>query len=214
MTKICNQCKVLLDLQFFYKDKRNSDGCRGICKTCHNVKSQKWFAKNPIKTRKYRKKCREQQIEKYRKKGREYWTLRPDYLKRQNKQRRENFKQKDSQKRKEYYKTNQEKLKNYSKDWRKENPSKVLAQTSKRRAARIEATPPWLSKEHLAEIEEMYILAKELSWLFEGEKLEVDHIIPLQGKYVRGLHVPWNLQLLSEKMNRKKYNNWKKEDCE
>ena len=51
----------------------------------------------------------------------------------------------------------------------------------------------------------MYILIQEIQWLSE-EKLQVDHIIPLRNKNVSGLHVPWNLQILSESDNITKSN--------
>ena len=66
-------------------------------------------------------------------------------------------------------------------------------------------TPTWLTKDQLEEIEQFYIDAKELQWLAE-EPLHVDHIVPLNGRNVSGLHVPWNLQILSRTANIKKSN--------
>lgn len=71
--------------------------------------------------------------------------------------------------------------------------------------SKLHSMPPWLTEIQLSEIEQFYILAKELQWLSD-KPLEVDHIVPLQGKNVSGLHVPWNLQILPQNLNRRKNN--------
>lgn len=87
------------------------------------------------------------------------------------------------------------------------NRDKYNALASKRRAAQLFRTPKWLSKSQQKEIEYFYSLAKELQWLSNPtDPLTVDHIIPLQGKNVSGLHVPWNLQILPRAVNSRKFN--------
>lgn len=91
------------------------------------------------------------------------------------------------------------------KAYKQANPEKVTAMTAKRRSQKMQATPKWMAKTDFAAIEEWYKLAKELRWLSE-EPLHVDHIVPLQGKDVCGLHVPWNLQILPASENIRKGN--------
>ena len=76
---------------------------------------------------------------------------------------------------------------------------------SRRHASKLKCTPPWLTEDQLKQIESYCSLAKELQWLSE-EPLEVDHIVPLQGENVSGLHVPWNLQILPKSLNCSKGN--------
>lgn len=68
-----------------------------------------------------------------------------------------------------------------------------------------EATPKWLSKTDKKLISNMYKLAQKLKE--EGSvSFEVDHIVPLNSSFVCGLHVPWNLQLLTAEENNRKTN--------
>jgi len=85
---------------------------------------------------------------------------------------------------------------NYLKD-----KGKSFAKSALYRARKIEATPLWLTAKMREEMDNIYRLAKELSC-----PVHVDHIIPLKGDNVCGLHVPWNLQLLSPKANLTKSN--------
>ena len=93
--------------------------------------------------------------------------------------------------------------------WQKANPEKVAAirlkqkingndnaKAARRRAAKLKATPPWAD---LEEIKNVYLEAQYFG-------MHVDHIIPLQGKEVCGLHIWENLQLLTPEKNIKKGN--------
>jgi hypothetical protein len=95
----------------------------------------------------------------------------------------------------------------YQVKYRENNPGIAASYCAKRRTYKMDRTPKWLTAAQLNEIEEFYVLAKELQWLSE-EPLQVDHIIPLKGKIVSGLHVPWNLQILPRPLNCKKSNNF------
>jgi hypothetical protein len=89
--------------------------------------------------------------------------------------------------------------------WKRSNPHKVNAAAAKRRAAILQATPKWLTKGQWKQIEAVYKQAVQIS-KSTGIEHHVDHVWPLQGKAFRGLHVPWNLQVLEGKENYKKLN--------
>jgi hypothetical protein len=89
--------------------------------------------------------------------------------------------------------------------WQKANPGKVNAAVARRAATVLKATPPWLTTQHFVVIERFYVEAARLQAI-DGIKRHVDHIYPLQGKAVCGLHVPWNLQILVATDNLVKHN--------
>ena len=76
-----------------------------------------------------------------------------------------------------------------------------------RRRVRLLQASPVLDSEYLWMMKEIYELAS-LRERLTGAKWEVDHIIPLQGKDVCGLHVPWNLQVITQLENRQKGITW------
>jgi hypothetical protein len=81
-------------------------------------------------------------------------------------------------------------------------PHKYVANCAKRRARKLQATPTWVD---LNEIETIYAAARQLT-IETGVQHEVDHIYPLKGRNFSGLHVPWNLQILTRTENRQKFN--------
>lgn len=98
----------------------------------------------------------------------------------------------------EYRQKHREKLKAYISNWQKQNSHKLKAIKARRRAAKLNRTTKWVS------IQEKRLIAEFYSKCPVG--YEVDHIIPLQGKLVSGLHVLINLQYLPVLENRAKGN--------
>jgi hypothetical protein len=118
--------------------------------------------------------------------------MRKEYIKETNKQWRE---------------ANKEHYKNYFVEYAKANRGKLNAKWMQRDAAKKCRTPSWLDAQMKQQIEVEYSLA---AWCTEvmNEPYHVDHIVPLQGKTVSGLHVPWNLQVIPAKLNQQKSNHF------
>jgi hypothetical protein len=100
---------------------------------------------------------------------------------------------------------NPEKVKAYAKKTKSLNSGRTLAHTVKRRLAKINRTPKWLTPDDQWMIEQAYELAALRTKLF-GFSWHVDHVLPLQGKLVSGLHTPYNLQVISGADNVRKSN--------
>jgi hypothetical protein len=123
---------------------------------------------------------------------------------------------------KRWQEANKDKTREDAKAWVKANPDKVKAKALRyikkhpdmytaravasvaRRAKRV---PKWLTAEDRWLMSEAYKLAKMRTNMF-GFIWEVDHIIPLRGELVSGLHVPTNLQVLPKAENRMKRNHY------
>jgi len=100
---------------------------------------------------------------------------------------------------------NRKKLRERVKNWCKRNPDKASHNCSKYRTKKLLRSPSWLTKEQLRQISYFYMTSVMLTRI-TGIRHHVDHIIPLQGKNVSGLHVPWNLQVITADENMRKHN--------
>ena len=121
---------------------------------------------------------------------------------------------------KEYYKKNADRLvaasrKQYwenldkalsnKKEYRQRKKAAIAALNAKRRAAKKDATPGWLTSEDRRNMKAIYEMSERVSRCL-GIRQHVDHIIPLSGETVSGLHVPWNLSILPARLNISKRN--------
>jgi hypothetical protein len=96
-----------------------------------------------------------------------------------------------------FYRKNTEIYKARAKLWRKLNPQKANWTTVKRRSYIKRATPSWANLEKIKEI-----------YMNCPKGFHVDHVVPLRGKIVSGLHVESNLQYLIAIENVKKGNRY------
>lgn len=170
--RICQGCSISIEGKH-----KNSKFCDAKCKDKH------WQNLNPERMQKAARKFRESdKCKTYRKQNKEKIVSQV----------------------KEWHAANQDRRRQLDKNYHERNKgnpeylAKRKLHEANRRAAKLNATPIWLSKEQKRQIRDIYMNCPE------GH--HVDHIIPLQGKDVCGLHVPWNLQYLEANLNRAKGN--------
>jgi 5-methylcytosine-specific restriction endonuclease McrA len=119
--------------------------------------------------------------------------------------------EKEAERRRKYLAQNAETQKRAVERWRKNNAERyratLVAAANRRRKAVINACPQWakICFGIQVRIRNIYIKAQMLQ-AETGIKHHVDHIVPLRGKTVCGLHVPWNLQILTADENLRKSN--------
>ena len=195
--KICKKCNIHQHISCFSKAIGTKDGRRNECKSCtklykQNLKNinlknrEMYIINNPIK--KCNKCVKTKELEHFvkdcnSKDGRHSICIKckTEY---------------DIN----YRKCNPKKVKEKRDRYFKKYPEVVRAKDAKRRASKKHATPKWVCKLQKEEIKNLYkkaiLLEKE-----SGIKYHIDHIIPLSGKDVCGLHVPWNLTILEDSEN-------------
>jgi hypothetical protein len=94
-------------------------------------------------------------------------------------------------------------VREYKRAWKARNKGAVAASVSSRKKHIRLATPHWLTKAHKTQIKAFYLEAERLKSQ-TGIDHEVDHIVPVRGGIVSGLHVPWNLRVITAAENQSK----------
>lgn len=209
-TKICTRCNIEKSVEKFSSNKRLKSGLASRCKECHSEMYREWRIKNAeyksVKKREWYLQNREHALQ-Y---AKDYVEENKDQVSIKNKRWYENNREYILNKAKEYYKNNAETQRKKSLEWKLLNRGVATASQRMRELAKRKATPSWLTEEQKEAIKDFYWLAKDLEKV-SGEKYHVDHIIPIKGEDVCGLHVPWNLQVLPADINIAKGNRVKGE---
>lgn len=87
----------------------------------------------------------------------------------------------------------------------RKNPHRLRARNAKYKCAKIQRTQKWFKDYYAEDVKAIYKFAETLKD-FTGLDWHVDHIVPLQGELVSGLHVPWNLRVILAEDNIRKSN--------
>lgn len=176
-TKRCTKCGDTKPFAAFSRSKKGDrNGLHSRCRVCRSQESLAWYTKNREQGKVNRVRWGNENREYVRAEARDYMRGLGADVRRKN-----------------------------NLEWSRKNAAKCSAKTSRRRAAQLQATPGWLTAIHQAQIEEFYEVAQARS-VQTGVPHQVDHIEPLQGARSRGLHVPWNLQVLTQADNAAKKN--------
>lgn len=204
MSKACKKCDAVKPLSDFPKAKGCLDGTRHSCKACMALKTKVWKESDPERARASIKACKENNparwYEKERIRTKRYKKNNPEKVREANKK----YAEENPHVGRRHYEDNREKIIARSAEWAKKNPERSavlsLAAANKRRARKLQATPAWADMDAITWIYEM----RQKICALTGEEWEVDHVIPLKGKLVCGLHVPENMQIIEKVANRMK----------
>lgn len=194
--KQCCRCKAEKPLIAFGRLSEAKDGLTYACLDCTRQKMAHWRANNCDRDRKAKNEWAAKNKEKLKAKGKRYYA--------------ENT-EKHRIACNRWAKNNPEKRRQSVYSWVKKNIPTKYAWNARRRAAKLNATPFWLTAIHHAQIQEMYDVAYACT-VQTGIQHHVDHIHPLQGDGFTGLHVPWNLRVISAHENMRKHNHLPFED--
>lgn len=163
---------------------------QGACIECVRVQTQKWKADHP---------------EKQKQAMRKWWENNKDVHNTRVKRWQAANKDKTRADAKAWQAANPDKVAAIKKRYRDAHPDKVTAWAVASVARRAKRVPAWLTEDDKWMLREAYALAKQRTQMF-GFVWEVDHIIPLRGATVSGLHVPTNVQVIPKALNRSKRN--------
>lgn len=202
--KTCKTCKVPLPLESFGLRSRYPDGRSLYCRPCERAYNERYRGQNRGRIRKISRRWREAHPDVARERVRAWIDRHPD------KQRRAeiNYRKQNPEKRRAScaaYRAKPgviDKEREYRRSYAEKNKARLAAKAAKRRAMILQATPPWADLDAIGRIYE----AARIETLRTGIPHEVDHYYPLKGKNSCGLHVEWNLRIITAGANRSKGN--------
>jgi hypothetical protein len=196
-TKTCTKCNEIKTVDLFYKRSDQKNKYTSHCRACKRAHDNAYNSLEETKKKRaeYSKKLRSTLEYKSKEFTYKYAYYRTDEYKRIKRLKQKIRRLDPSIKQKEKLSCSV---------YAKLNSEKMAIKTIKRKIAKLQRTPFWLNDGQKFELECIYKYCSSLRKI--GLNYQVDHIIPLQGKFVSGMHVPWNLQIITGAENASKGN--------
>jgi hypothetical protein len=217
MMKVCTSCKASLPSNLFSARKASPDGLQPVCKSCDTAKRKARKLKNPIAESEYQRQYRLNNLERRKENGRRYYVKtkcrhnsRGAAHYAMNKARhaelgrawRAKNADAERERRRLHRLANLDRIRKARRRHYAENKVAYLEAARRREIKARRAMPPWAD---IGMIKEIYELREQITQE-TGIPHHVDHIIPLQGRNVCGLHVHNNLRVIPARENLKKSN--------
>ena len=197
----CSRCNQTKDDADFGKNKSKKSGLNSYCKPC----MASYYAENRERIDVLKKVYNAKNADKLSAKKREWKASNAEFVK--------SYSQ-------AYYVANKGAARTQAANWKKANPDKVKAGNHKRylrvkakqhahvalyRARKLKATPVWSDKNY---VDGMYSICGIMNAVRGASTYSVDHIVPLNSKFVCGLHAHTNLTIMRTSDNKSKNNRY------
>jgi flagellum-specific peptidoglycan hydrolase FlgJ len=201
-TKPCSCCKQELPTTEFGPCKNTKSGLSSWCRPCTRERARQRYLKNPKKQHEATKRWAARNPEKVA----QHWRTSRQRRKAAISEYRKlpHVREAARRQHRAYVQKHPEKIRQYQRNWYAKNSHVYILLANLRRKI-VRSQQAWLTPENKSQIADIYRKCREITKQ-TGIDHEVDHVMPLNGVDSCGLHVPWNLRIVTRAMNRSKGN--------